>query len=83
MSTINIWIKSYQYVLYAVAIWNQYQILPIWDLFEGEEHAHTDYQVLVIDKMRLKHWTEHIELTILVDNKLCSSTELNTFQLAI
>ena len=24
-------------------------------LFEGEEHAHTEYQVLVIDKMRLKH----------------------------
>merc|ERR1711872_564358 len=23
--------------------------------FGGEEHAHTEYQVLVIDKMRLKH----------------------------
>ena len=27
----------------------------IWTL-QGEEHAHTEYQVLVIDKMRLKHW---------------------------
>ena len=58
---------------------SQYENLPIWiftnmrlgqwyNILSGEEHAHTDYQVLVIDKMRLKHWTEHLELSsILAD----------------
>ena len=37
----------------------------IWTL-SGEEHAHTEYQVLVIDKMRLKHWELNLASTNLV-----------------
>ena len=52
------WLK-YTYKLEPIDFVYQYDTCLIKSLFEGEEHAHTEYQVLVIDKMRLKHWTKN------------------------